>query len=78
VAGHAYYQLTGDSGSGDSLGPFKSRVAAIGPEIGYQFTVAGQQWVANPRAYSEFTACNRYEGYTVFATLNIPLASATK
>ena len=78
VVGYVYYQLTGDSGSGDVLGPFKSRVAAIGPEVGYQFTVAGQQWSANLRAYSEFSARNRYEGYALFATLNIPLASANK
>jgi hypothetical protein len=78
VAGYIYYQLTGDSGSGAVLGPFKSRVAAIGPEIGYQFTVAGAQWSANLRAYWEFSARNRYEGYALFATLNIPLASANK
>jgi len=57
------------------LGPFKSRVAALGPEVGYQFQVGGQQWYANVRAYWEFWAKNRYEGTAVFATLNIPLAS---
>jgi hypothetical protein len=76
VAGYLYYQLTGDSGSGAVLGPFKSRVAGIGPEIGCQFTVARAQWSANLRAYGEFGARNRYEGYALFATLNIPLTSA--
>jgi hypothetical protein len=75
VAGYVYYQLTGDSGSGAVLGPFKSRVAALGPELGYQFQVGGQQWYANVRAYWEFWAKNRYEGTAVFATLNIPLGS---
>ena len=78
VAGYVYYQLTGDSGSGAVLGPFKSRIAAIGPELGYQFIVGGQQWYANLRAYWEFWARNRYEGYAIFATLNIPLANASK
>ena len=78
VAGYVYYQLTGDSGSGAVLGPFKSRVAAVGPEIGYQFEVAGQQWSANLRAYREFWAQNRFEGYTIFATLSIPLGPPGK
>jgi len=75
IAGYVYYQLTGDSGSGAVLGPFKSRVAAIGPEIGYQFMVGGEQWYANLRGYAEFWAQNRFEGYAVFATLNIPLGT---
>jgi len=75
VAGYVYYQLTGDSGSGAVLGPFKSRVAALGPEVGYQFQVGGQQWYANVRAYWEFWAKNRYEGTAIFATLNLPLTS---
>ena len=50
--------------------------AGIGPEIGCQFTVARAQWSANLRAYGEFGARNRYEGYALFATLNIPLTSA--
>jgi hypothetical protein len=78
IAGYVYYQLTGDSGSGDTVGPFKSRVAAVGPQIGYTFKVSGQQWGANLRGYYEFWAENRYEGYAVFATLNIPLSSAEK
>ncbi len=73
IAGYVYYQLTGDSGSGDKFGPFKSRVAGIGPQVSYQFTVAGQQWTAALRGYYEFWAQNRLEGYTLFATLNIPL-----
>jgi hypothetical protein len=75
VAGYVYYQLTGDSGSGAILGPFKAHEAALGPEIGYQFAVGGQQWQANVRMYWEFWAQNRYEGHAFFATLNIPLSS---
>jgi hypothetical protein len=78
IAGYVYYQLTGDSGSGDTVGPFKSRVAAVGPQVGYTFKVGGQPWYANLRGYYEFWAENRYEGYAVFATLNIPLGIAEK
>jgi hypothetical protein len=76
VAGYVYYQLTGDSGSGATLGPFKSKVAAIGPELGYSFTIGGQQAYANLRGYWEFWAENRLKGYAVFATLSIPIGQA--
>jgi hypothetical protein len=76
VAGYVYYQLTADSGSGAILGPFKAHEAAVGPEIGYQFAVGGQQWQANLRVYWEFWAQNRFEGHAIFATLNIPLSGA--
>ncbi|MGO4396461.1 transporter [Variovorax sp. M-6] len=75
LAGYVYYQLTGDSGSGARLGPFKSRVAAIGPEVGYAFKVAGLPAYANVRAYYEFWAQNRVSGYAVFATLVLPLGN---
>ena len=73
VAGYAYYQLTGDSGSGAVLGPFKSRVAAIGPEIGYAFEIDGHPAYANLRGYWEFWNQNRLAGTAVFATVSIPL-----
>src|SRR4029077_19804167 len=34
LVGYFYYQLTGDSGSGATLGDFKSRISAVGPQIG--------------------------------------------
>jgi hypothetical protein len=78
LVGYVYYQLTGDGGRGDKFGPFKSRIAAVGPQVNYSFTVAGQQWSANLRGYYEFWAQNRLEGYAIFATVSIPLGSVTK
>jgi hypothetical protein len=78
VAGYVYYQLTGDSGSGDRVGAFESRVAAAGPEVGYVFKYNGQPAYFNLRGYWEFGAQNRLEGYALFATLSIPLGSAGK
>jgi len=77
VVGYVYYQLTGDSGSGAKLGSFKSRIASIGPEVGYAFTIGGLPAYANVRGYWEFWAQNRVEGYAVFATLAIPLGPRT-
>jgi len=78
VVGYAYQQLSGDSGSGNKVGAFKSRVAALGPEIGYVFKFNRQAAYANLRGYREFGAQNRVEGYAVFATLSIPLGDSRR
>jgi len=78
AAGYLYYQLTEDSGSGAKLGGFESKVAAIGPEVGYLFKIADQQWYANVRGYYEFWAEHRVQGFAVFAVLNVPLGGAKK
>jgi hypothetical protein len=78
LVGYVYYQLAGDSGSGDRVGAFKSRVASVGPEVGYVFKFNGQPAYANLRGYYEFSARNRVEGYALFATISIPLGPAAK
>jgi hypothetical protein len=78
IAGYVYYQLTGDSGSGNKVGSFKSRIAAVGPEVGYAFKFNGQAAYFNLRGYWEFWSQNRLEGYAIFATLGIPLGSASQ
>jgi hypothetical protein len=73
IAGYVYYQLTADSGSGARLGAFKSQVAAIGPQVGYLFNIGKKQAYINLRAYKEFWAQNRVEGYAMISTISIPL-----
>lgn len=73
IAGYVYYQLTADSGSGDKVGSFKSQISAIGPQVGYLFTVDKRQAYINLRAYKEFWAQHRVEGYAAIATISIPL-----
>ena len=41
--GYSFNQLTGDTGSGATLGPYISRISAVGPEIGALFPVWGMQ-----------------------------------
>ena len=72
IAGYVYYQLTADSGSGNRVGAFKSQVAAIGPQIGYLFKIGKKQAYINLRAYKEFWAQNRVEGYAMISTISIP------
>jgi len=79
LVGYAYQQLTGDSGSGDRMGPFKSRVFGIGPQIGYLFPVSDSlQGYLNLKGYKEFAAEHRPEGWNTWLTLSIsPAAKAT-
>jgi hypothetical protein len=78
IVGYVYYQLTNDTGSGNKVGAFKSRVASAGPEVGYVFKFNGLPAYFNLRGYWEFGAQNRVEGYALFGTLSIPLGSAGK
>lgn len=70
VAGYFYRQVTGDSGPGAVLGDFKSRVAGIGPQIGFFFPVADRQAYLNVRGYHEFDAERRPYGWTGWVTLS--------
>jgi len=83
LAGYVYYQLSADryptAGTlgllqSKILGDFRSRVAAIGPELGYTFDANGGQGSLNLRGYREFWAQNRPEGYALFATLSLPVS----
>jgi hypothetical protein len=75
AVGYYYQQLTGDSGTGAKLGPFKSRVAGVGPQIGYIFPVSDSvQGYVNLKGYKEFDAKNRAAGWNVWLTLSFSAA----
>ena len=76
LVGYFYKQVSGDSGAGAVLGDFKSRVYAVGPQVGYFFPVGKQKWYVNLKGYYEFDAKNRPEGWNAWVTLAIPLSSA--
>jgi hypothetical protein len=76
LVGYFYYQLTGDSGSRAALGDFKSKVYAIGPQVGYFFPVGGEKWYVNLKSYFDFDARNRPEGWNAWLTLSLPLGSS--
>jgi hypothetical protein len=71
AVGYVYNQLTGDSGSGDQVGPFKSRVVGVGPQIGYIFPLGVYQGYVNLKGYGEFDAHDRPSGYNAWLTLSI-------
>ena len=78
VVGYFYHQITGDSGEGASLGDYKSRVNAIGLQVGHFFPVGKEPWYVNLKGFHEFGAKNRPEGWSVWLTLLIPLGPAKK
>ncbi len=65
AVGYVYQQLSGDSGPGDRVGPFKSRVVGVRPQVTSLFHVAGMQGSLNAKAHTEFAGDNRPSGYNV-------------
>src|SRR5262249_39360633 len=71
AVGYFYQQVTGDSGSGDRVGAFESRVIGIGPQVGLLFPAGeGVQGYLNVKGYKEFDAENRPHGWNAWVTLS--------
>lgn len=76
LVGYFYDQLSCDSGSGDRVGCFESRVAGIGPQIGYVFPISKEwQGYINLKGYGEFGAQNRPDGWNAWLTFAISPAA---
>lgn len=71
LAGYYFQQITDDYGAPASLGGFRSRVAGIGPQIGFLFPVGDMQGYLNIKGYKEFAAENRPEGFNTWVTFAI-------
>jgi hypothetical protein len=77
LVGSAYQQLTCDSGAGNQVGCFESRVFGIGPQLGYVFPLSDKyQGYLNLKGYKKFEAENRPEGWNVWLTFAISPAAA--
>jgi hypothetical protein len=75
--GYAYQQLSCDTGDGNRVGCFKSRLFGIGPQIGYIVPLGTtHQAYFNLKGYKEFEAEHRPEGWNVWFTLAISPAAA--
>ena len=76
VVGYLYNQLSCDSGTGDRVGCFKSRVAGIGPQIGFIIPISKEyQGYLNLKGYWEFDAANRADGWNTWLTFAITPAA---
>ena len=76
VVGYAYQQLSCDSGAGDRVGCFESRVFGLGPQIGYIVPLNEHyQGYLNLKGYKEFGAEHRPDGWNVWLTFAISPAA---
>ena len=77
AVGYFYDQLSCDSGSGDRVGCFESRVIGIGPQVGYVFPIGTEhQGYLNLKGYKEFDAAHRPDGWNLWLTFAITPAAA--
>ena len=75
--GYLYNQASCDGGSGDRVGCFQSRVAGAGGQLGYTIPMGELEGNVNVRAYKEFAAANRPEGWNLWLTYTLSPAEAT-
>jgi hypothetical protein len=76
IVGYLYDQLSCDSGSGDRVGCFESRVVGIGPQIGYVIPISKEwQGYINLKGYAEFASQNRPDGWNAWLTFAITPAA---
>ncbi|HTQ84234.1 MAG TPA: transporter [Pseudolabrys sp.] len=71
AVGYLYDQITADSGAAAFLGSNESRVAAVGPQIGYIFPLGEYQGFLGAKSYFEFGASRRPEGWNSWLTFVI-------
>jgi hypothetical protein len=69
IVGYLYQQISCDTGDGDRVGCFKSRVLGLGPQIGYTFPLnEDYMGYVNLKGYGEFAAENRASGWNLWLT----------
>jgi hypothetical protein len=71
VVGYAFRQVSCDSGAGNRVGCFESQVFGVGPQIGYIIPMGDLQGYLNIKAYREFAAEHRAEGWNTWVALGI-------
>lgn len=72
IASH-YQQVTGDGGSGATLGPYKGRVTAIGGVAGYSFKVGSTPVSAQVKVLREVDVRNRPQDTIGWFQVSFPL-----
>lgn len=76
LVGYLYQEVGCDSGSGDRVGCFRSRVLGIGPQFGYLFPIGDKlQGYLNLKGYGEFDSANRPSGFNIWLTFNLSPAA---
>jgi len=74
IQGYHFQQVSGDSGSGATLGPFKGRVSGFGVTAAYNFEAGHTPVTIRGRLFKEFGAKNRVDdGTAIFLSVDLPL-----
>jgi len=73
VGANAFYyqQLTGDSGSGATLGSFKGRTVGIGPVLSYARKIGGKDVAIEVKWLPEVDTTNRTKGDYIWAKIGV-------
>jgi hypothetical protein len=71
AVGYFYHQLTDDRAPTPLPGNTKSRVAAIGPQLGFFFELGGREAALTFKTYHEFDAHRRLEGWNGWVVLSV-------
>lgn len=79
IGGYLYNQFGCDSGSGATLGCFHSRVAGVGPQIGYVFPINEKtQGALVVKGFWEFSEQHRPAGWNAILALSLSPAAHHK
>ena len=78
LVGYAYDEIGCDSGSGNRVGCFQSRVFGVGPQVGFIIPISTTtQGYLNIKGYKEFENQNRPDGWNVWLTFVLSPAEQT-
>jgi hypothetical protein len=76
LVGYVYDEIGCDSGSGDRVGCFQSRVIGVGPQLGFIIPIGTTtQGYLNLKAYKEFDNANRPDGWNAWVTFALSPAA---
>jgi hypothetical protein len=78
LVGYAYDEIGCDSGSGNQVGCFQSRVFGVGPQLGFIIPISKTaQGYLNLKGYKEFDNANRPDGWNAWVTFVLSPAEHT-
>jgi hypothetical protein len=78
LVGYIYDEVGCDSGLGDRVGCFQSRVLGVGPQVGFIIPISKTtQGYLNLKGYKEFDNANRPDGWNAWVTFVLSPAEQT-
>jgi hypothetical protein len=78
IVGYVYQQIGCDSGSGNTVGCFRTRIFGMGPQLGVRFPIGEMEASLGLKVFGEFGAKNTPQGWNTFLTLAISPAAPAR